>query len=77
MCGGAHHTKTMNFKVCQRMAVRSLKFVGWHITEIFLVPPKDRYRHYESVPTFWRILKSPCFWCVLSSPMFAFDSSAF
>lgn len=52
-------------------------FVGLHNLEMVAVSPKNCYRHYVSVPQFWRNWEAPCIMCVPSSSMFAYYFNIF
>lgn len=72
---GTHRARALERGICQRATVRNPTFVRWQNSEMFAVPPKNRYRQYVSVPAFWRGWEALCILCVPSPPMFAYYSS--
>lgn len=77
MCGQTYRTKTLKSGISQTTAERSAILVGWHNLEMLAVPPKDRHRHYISVPSFLQYCVARGIFRVLSPPIFAYFSSAF
>lgn len=77
MRGGPKKTRTLEYEIHHRTAVRSPKLAERHNLEMFEVSPKDRHLHNVSGPAFWQNIETLRMLCVPSPPIFANCFKAF